>query len=248
MSLSTSAMTSASSSVTGLVLVPGLLCDHTLWAPQLAGLADCAALWVPDITPCETLEAATAHILAASPFRRFSLAGLSMGGYLAASIALRAPERIERLALLNTRAHASDAPNSIERRQQMIVLAENGGFEDVVARLMPTLLSAAALAKPEIAGPVGTMSRRLGASVFVRQQRANLRRDSIADRISGIRCPTLLIGGSEDAIAPAPAMAELAALLPNADLKILPGCGHLSTLEQPAQVNALMRAWLATAA
>jgi pimeloyl-ACP methyl ester carboxylesterase len=245
--MSLSAVMESPAPIAGLVLVPGLLCDRTLWAPQLVGLADCVRMWVPDLTACETIGSAVAHILAASPFQRFSLAGLSMGGYLAASIALEAPERVERLALLNTRAHAPDSPASVDRRLQMIALAENGRFSEVVARLMPTLLSAAALAEPDIVGPVEAMSRRLGAPVFIRQQRANMQRADIAPRIPCIRCPTLLIGGTNDAVAPAPAMAELAALLPNAVLKILPGCGHLSTLEQPEQVNALMRDWLVAA-
>lgn len=89
-----------------LVLIPGLLCNDVLWAPQRVGLHDCADIWIPDLSRAASLPEAVERMLADVPFERFALAGLSMGGYLAALAALRSPDRVERLALLNTRAHA----------------------------------------------------------------------------------------------------------------------------------------------
>jgi pimeloyl-ACP methyl ester carboxylesterase len=230
-----------------LVLVPGLLCDHTLWAPQVAGLADCAQMWVADVSACDTLESATRHLLDSCPFEKFFIAGLSMGGYLAAATALQAPRRVQGLALLNTRAQTPDTAAAKARRESMIALAGQGRFDEVLAQWLPALLSSPALADPSLRMPVEAMSRRLGPEVFVRQQRANLARTDIGRLISTIACPALVIGGSEDAIAPAAAVAELASLLPDARLHVLAGCGHLSTLERPHEVNALLRAWLMSA-
>lgn len=230
-----------------LVLVPGLLCDHSLWAPQVAGLADCAQTWVADISACNTLESATRHLLDSCPFGNFFIAGLSMGGYLAAAAALQAPQRVQGLALLNTRAQTPDSAAAKARREGMIALAEQGRFDEVLAQWLPALLSSPALADPSLRASVEAMSRRLGPDVFVRQQRANLARADIGGVINSIGCPALVIGGSEDGIAPPAAVAELASLLPDARLHVLAGCGHLSTLEQPAEVNALLRAWLTAA-
>src|SRR3546814_11555767 len=99
-------------------LLPGLLCDAALWRPQVEALADLAEPWVADLTAQDSTVAMAESVLAAMP-RRFALAGLSMGGYVALEIVARAPERVSRLALLDTRFHtdsAAEAARSDERR------------------------------------------------------------------------------------------------------------------------------------
>src|SRR3546814_14553008 len=97
-----------------LALLPGLLCDAALWQPQVEALADLAEPWVADLTAQDSTVAMAESVLAAMP-RRFALAGLSMGGYVALEIVARAPERVSRLALLDTRFH-TDSARSEERR------------------------------------------------------------------------------------------------------------------------------------
>ena len=98
---------------TPLALLPGLLCDAALWQPQVDGLSDIADCWVADFTSQESIAAMAESVLAAMP-ERFALAGLSMGGYVALEIMATAPERVTRLALLDTRPQ----PDSEEQRSR----------------------------------------------------------------------------------------------------------------------------------
>src|SRR3546814_5736261 len=91
-----------------LALLPGLLCDAALWQPQIETLADLAEPWVADLTTQASTAAMAESVLAAMP-DRFALAGLSMGGYVALEIMARAPARVPRLALLDTRFHPARA-------------------------------------------------------------------------------------------------------------------------------------------
>src|SRR5437867_9178383 len=110
---------------TNLVLVPGFLCSKALWAPQIAAFGDIADMTVADHTRGDTMLAIAKSILDAAP-ARFVLAGLSMGGYIAYEIVRQAPERVTRLALLDTSARA-DAPERRALRLRRNALAEREG-------------------------------------------------------------------------------------------------------------------------
>ena len=97
-----------------LVLLPGLLCDAALWEPQLDAFAPLCAPWVADLTHDDSIAAMAARVLREAPAERFALAGLSMGGYVAMEIMRQAPERVTRLALLDTRARL-DTPEETAR-------------------------------------------------------------------------------------------------------------------------------------
>ena len=226
-----------------LVLIPGLLCNEVLWAPQRAGLHDRADVWIPDISRHASLPEAVEGILAEAPCERFSLAGLSMGGYLAALAALRAPHRVERLALLNTRAHARETAAGRLRRTAQIELARRD-FPALVEQLLPTLLRPQALRDAALAHTVRDMSLSLGAEVFIRQQEANMNRPAIAAMLGRIDCPTWVIGADQDAIASQESQHALAQSIASARLHVLRDCGHLSTLEHPGAVTQLLRQWL----
>src|SRR3546814_16547668 len=110
-----------------LALLPGLLCDAALWRPQVEALADFAEPWVADLTTQDSTAAMAESVLAAMP-DRFALAGLSMGGYVALEIMARAPERVTRLALLDTRFH-TDCAAAAARRRGLLELARTGQFQ-----------------------------------------------------------------------------------------------------------------------
>lgn len=226
-----------------LVLIPGLLCNGVLWEPQRIGLHDRADIWIPDLSRDASLPEAVERMLADAPFERFALAGLSMGGYLAALAALQAPHRVERLALLNTRAHAQETEAGRLRRTAQIELARRD-FAALVEQLLPALLRPQALRDAALVQAVRDMSRSLGADVFIRQQEANMNRPPIAHRLARIACPTWIIGGDQDAIAPQESQHALARAIAGSHLCILRGCGHLSTLEHPAAVTRLLGQWL----
>lgn len=224
-----------------IVLVPGLLCDEALWAHARRHLAELAEVRIADVTAGDSISAMAASVLDQAP-PRFALAGLSMGGYVALEILRRAPERVVRLALLNTHARADTAEQS-ERRRRLVDMASNGRFDAVVEALLPTMVHADRLADEALVGEITAMKHRLGAGVFERQQRAIIHRVDSRPDLPSIHCPALVLAGRSDEIAPLPRMAEMAEAIPGARLAIVEDCGHMSTMERPQAVTALLRDW-----
>lgn len=226
-----------------LVLVPGLLCDALLWAPQVQGLADCADAWIVQPTQHDSVEALARAALAACPFERFALAGLSMGGYIAMAMWRQAPERVERLALLDTNALADSAEASANRRA-LVQRAQAEGMAVVADALLPRLVWPQAPQLAALRASVRTMARNVGLAAFARQQNAIIGRPDQRSALPGVACPTLVACGAQDLLTPPALHEEMAALIPGAQLTVFPDCGHLSTLEQPALVNQALRGWL----
>ncbi|MCA6215906.1 alpha/beta hydrolase [Ideonella sp. B7] len=226
---------------TPLILLPGLLCDADLWAAQVAGLADVAQPEVADLTQDDSVQAMAARVLAQAP-ARFALAGLSMGGYVAFEILRQQPQRVSRLALLDTSA-APDAPARAALRRRSLALLGRGRFLGVTRQLLPTLVHAR-----HVHGPVGhtvqAMAQRVGAEAYRRQQTAILNRPDSRPLLPTVQQPTLLIVGEDDAVTPPAVVQAMAEGLPHARLHRLPDCGHLPTLEQPDTTTALLRTWL----
>src|SRR5690554_3770055 len=145
---------------TTVVLAPGLLCDERLWEPQRRALSDVADILIPDFTTQSSIGEMARSILDAAP-ERFSLAGLSMGGYVALEIMATAPERVERLALLDTRAEP-DTPERRAAREQSLEMVEQGQFQGVTRRLLPTLIHESRLRDERLTGIVAAMAKRVG--------------------------------------------------------------------------------------
>jgi pimeloyl-ACP methyl ester carboxylesterase len=225
-----------------LVLVPGLLCTKALWEPQIAALSDIADIAVANHRRHRTMRGIARSILAVAP-RRFALAGLSMGGYIAYEIVRQAPERVTRLALLDTGSRA-DAPERRARRLELIALAEREGAGAAQDALMPSLIHKDRLAEKPLVDVVRQMAVDTGVAAFRRQQAAIMGRPDNRPLLASIRCPTLVIVGREDALTPVAMAREIAAGIPGARLTIVPDCGHLSTLERPKAVNRALRQWL----
>lgn len=231
---------------TPLVLVPGLLCDALLWQHQVASLGELADCWVGDHTRSATMAQVAADVLAACPFETFALAGLSMGGYVVLEMQRQAPGRVTHLALLDTAARA-DGDEQRARRQAFIDLADRGRFMGVTDQLLPVLVHADRLADAALVATVKTMARNVGKAAFVRQQHAIMSRIDSRPHLGGIACPTLVLCGREDALTPLDRHEEMASMIPAAELEVVERCGHLSTLERPAEVTRAMRDWLGRA-
>lgn len=226
-----------------LVLVPGLLCDAQLWAPQIAGLAGIADAWVPAPTQHDSIEALARAILADCPFAQFALAGLSMGGYIAMAMQRQAPQRVTRLALLDTNALA-DAPAASAARRELVVRSRAEGMGAVADALLPRLVWPQAAQHAALRAQVRSMAWNVGVDAFARQQEAIIGRPDARAALAQVACPTLIACGAQDLLTPPALHEEMAALVPGARLEVLADCGHLSTLEQPAQVTQAMRTWL----
>ncbi|MBI0537959.1 alpha/beta fold hydrolase [Roseomonas sp. KE2513] len=225
-----------------LILLPGLLCDTRLWRDQVAGLADLAEPVVADLTLDSSLGEMAARVLSLVP-GRFALAGLSMGGYVALEIMRRAGARVERLALFDTSARA-DTEEAARQRRGLMSLTRRGAFRGVTPRLLPRLLHPAHLEAP-LAAEVMEMAERVGRDAFLRQQEAILGRPDSRGDLAGIAVPTLVAAGEADVLTPPELAREIAAGIAGAALHLLPGCGHLPSMEAPEAVTALLRDWLA---
>jgi pimeloyl-ACP methyl ester carboxylesterase len=226
-----------------LVFLPGLLCDAALWRHQVETLADIIKPWVADLTQDDTIGAMAERVLDQAP-RTFCLAGLSMGGYVAQEILRKAPERVERLALIDTNARA-DTEAQVATRKELIRLSEMGKFKGVTPRLLPNLIHPSRLKDPAVADVVLQMAERVGQEAFSRQQRAIMGRVDGRGDLQAVRAPTVVLCGRQDAISPLAWHQEMAEALPNAKLVVVEDCGHLAPLERPYTTSAVLRYWLA---
>jgi pimeloyl-ACP methyl ester carboxylesterase len=226
-----------------LVLVPGLNCTADLFGPQVEALSGRFDITIADHSQDETIVAIARRLLAAAP-PRFALAGLSMGGYVALEVMRQAPQRVERLALLDTRASA-DAPEDTELRQVAIKFAETGRFDDIHGILWPRLVHIRRLGDEALEAAVRRMADRTGPARFIRQQRAVMARPAYEAGLKAIRCPTLVLVGEDDAITPRFMSEDMAEAIAGSRLVVVPDCGHLSTLERPEAVNTALESWLA---
>jgi pimeloyl-ACP methyl ester carboxylesterase len=224
------------------VLVPGLLNTQRLFERQIEGLADLVDVVVPEIWRHDSMGAMADAILAAAP-PSFALGGFSMGGYVSFEIMRRAPERVERLALMDTQA-TPDTPEIAARRRGFIELSKKGRFHGVQASLLPTLLYPAHLSDRSITQPILDMAAEVGADGFVNEQLANMNRPDSRPLLVEIDVPTVVIVGRQDQPTPPARAHEMAADIANARLVVIEECGHMSTLEKPAEVTAALRRWL----
>lgn len=227
---------------TPLVLLPGLLCDEKLWAPQMQALADMADCQVADLTRHESVTEMAASVLADAP-ARFALAGLSMGGYVAQEIMRQAPERVLKLALLDTSPRA-DSDEQMVRRRGLIELAQKGRFKGVTPRLLPLLIHPDRQQDEKLTSVIFAMAEHVGMDGFIRQQKAIMGRPDGRADLAKIAVPTLVLCGRQDALTPLEIHKEIAAGIAGSRLVIVEESGHLPTLERPAEVNQAMREWL----
>jgi len=227
---------------TPLLLLSGLLCDRTVWEPQIAAFGASRAIVVPDFWGVDSFEAMAEAALAEAP-PRFALAGHSMGGRVALEVMRRAPERVERLALLSTGVHPV-RPEEIGPRRQLVEIAEREGMKALVRAWLPPMLHPRHQGDTALVGTIEAMWCRATPEIFARQIHAALTRRDLAPVLLTIACPTLVLCGADDVWSPPAQHEEIAAAIAGARLAIIPECGHMATLEAPDAVNAELRRWL----
>ena len=166
-----------------------------------------------------------------------------MGGYVALEIMRQAPERVLKLAIFDSSARPDTAEQQ-ERRRILLAISKAGQFKGVTPRLLPLLIHQDRLQDSALTDIIMGMAERVGREAFARQQTAILHRIDSRPFLDAIACPTLIVGGLQDAITPPELLQEMASGIKGARLEMIDQCGHLSTLEQPAIVNGLMRQWL----
>lgn len=225
-----------------VVLIPGLLCTPRLYQDQIVSLWRLGPVTVADHTRDDRMDAIARRILSEAP-SRFALVGLSMGGYVSFEILRQAPERVLKLALLDTTARP-DAPEHTEQRTKQIDLAQSGRFDDLARLLFPRFVAASRQDDRSLQDIVRTMANDTGADAFVRQQTAIMHRVDSRPGLAAIRCPTLVVVGEHDVLTPPDRAAEMASGIAHAQQVIVPDSGHLSPLEQPEAITRALTAFL----
>lgn len=227
-----------------LLLLPGLGADEALFRHQLETLKDIADLVCINYRECTTrTEMAEAALRATSG--PFTVAGMSLGGWVAQEIIHLAPQRVLKLALLNTWARPQTS-ESCQGRQQAIAHVEGGHYDQVLQEYLPNLFHPSRLADAELISTFLAMCRRVGPAAYVRQMKAMAaleRHDSLPD-LHRVSCPTLVIHGRQDGMFSLAEHEAIADAIPKAKLAVIEECGHESPLEQPQTVTALLRDWL----
>lgn len=228
--------------MTPLVLLPGMMCDARLFAPQVAAISATRAVHCAPIGGHEGVAALAAEVLAHAP-PRFALAGLSMGGIVAMEVLRRAPERVERLALLDTNPWA-ERPEVSAAREPQIATARGGGLARVMRDEMKPHYLADGPRRAEILDLCMAMALALGPEVFVRQSRALATRPDQEETLAAFRGPALVLMGEGDRLCPRDRHDRMHALIPGSRLAVIAGAGHLPTLEEPEATTAEITRWL----
>ncbi len=225
-----------------LVFLPGMMCDARLFTPQIEAFSADRAVMVAPVTHGERIEEIASDILQAAP-AKFALAGLSMGGIVAMEVLRRAPDRVTRVAFLDTNP-LSETPQVAAAREPQIIGVRSGRLQEVMRDEMKPNYLAPGPRRVEVLNTVMAMAMTLGPEVFVRQSRALQRRRDQQRTLRGIKVPTLVMCGAHDALCPVKRHEFMAELIPYAQLYIVPDAGHLPTLEQPEETNHVLAHWL----
>ena len=227
-----------------LVMLPGMMCDHRLFAPQIAVLQVSRDVIVPALYGASTI-AGLAHVVLDGLPKRFALAGLSMGGIVAMEIMRQDPDRVTRLALMDTGPFAESLKHQVVRDGQ-ISKVKSGGLRDVMRDDMKPRYLGSTSNCGAILELCMAMALDLGDDVFIQQSRALASRPDQAATLAKIKVPTLILHGAEDTLCPAKLHHAMHVLIPGSELVTIDCAGHLPCLENPIETTTALQHWLET--
>ncbi len=241
-----------------VVLLHGFPLDRSIWAHQRASVGAIYRLITPDLRGhgrsaapegVYTIDAMADDVIETLDALQLTepliLGGLSMGGYIALSIAERYPERLKGLILLNTRAAADTPEGAAKREEQAREIEGSGDVEPLVAAALPKLFAeATARDHPEVVRRLHAHMSRTPARAVVGALRGLATRPDRTAFLPKIAVPTLVIAGLEDAIVPIAEAREMAAAIPGSHLVAVPHAGHLTPLENHQATDAAILGFL----
>lgn len=225
-----------------LVFLPGMMCDGRLFAPQIAAFSARLPVMVMTTSGETTMTGLAKRVLDVAP-PTFALAGLSMGGIIAMEIIRLAPERVSRLALLDTN-HLADPPEKAAVRQAQVQKVLAGDLRGVMRDEMKPNYLADGPMKARVLDLCMEMAETLGPEIFVQQTTAIRTRPDQSETLRNVSVPALVLCGAEDQLCPVERHRLMHKLLANSVLTIIKGAGHLPTLEQPQLTNKALNEWL----
>jgi len=225
-----------------ILLVPGLASSPRVYAPVIPALWQFGPVTIANHIRDDSIATIARRILSEAP-PRFALAGHSMGGYIAFEIMRQAPERVLKLALINTQARP-DTPEASERRREHVARARRGELRKVREETFPELVHPSRRNDAVLLKLVHEQDEDVGIEGYVRQQTAIIARADSRPTLAAIKCPTLVLTGDADNTIPNALSKEMAEGIASARLVILRECGHLPQPEQPKATAQALSEWL----
>jgi len=242
-----------------VVLLHGFPLDHRMWSPQMVDLSGMCRVIVPDLRgfgqtrsdqafTIDSLATDVHHLLKALGALPCCLGGLSMGGYVALSFARQFARDLSGLMLIDTRADA-DSPAARNARQKNIDLVRQKGPSAIADAMIARLLAPGAdEGRPELARSLRSMIEANPASTIEKALVALRDRPDQTPLLPTLKVPTLILVGDGDQLTP-PDLAEgMKAAIPGSRLTVIRGAGHMSPIEQPAQVSQAIRQFVTAVA
>ena len=231
-----------------LLLLPGLLCDAALWAPIVPFGERLAESSVAKYADASSLTEMAERVLADAP-STFALAGHSMGGRVALEVLRRAPERVLKLALLDTgfrlRPAGAAGDDEKSRRLALLALARSQGMRAMAREWVRPMVHPDRVDDAPLIEAILDMFEQRTPDEFAGQIEALLARPDATTLLRSITCPTLVLCGGDDGWSTLRQHEEMAELIPGATLAIVDRCGHMAPMEQPAEVGTALARWLA---
>ena len=233
--------------VTPLILIPGLMCDHSVWSPLLPLLPH-QQVQIADHGDSDSLIDMAQRVLKTAP-PLFDMAGHSMGGRVALEVYRLAPERVRRIALMNTGyLPLADGEAGLKERagrMQLLHVAHTQGVRAMAKQWVRNMVAPARLQDDVLIKQIIDMFERKSATAFEHQQHALLNRLDASDVLTRIHVPCLVMTGEHDAWADVTQHRAMADLLPaKTEVCVIANAGHMLTMEEPAAVAQVFRNWL----
>ncbi len=225
-----------------IILLPGLLCDASMWEAQKRALEPYADVLVADFSQHDSIGGMARSALALTDGPVVAI-GHSMGARAAMEMARLAPERIEKLGLIDTGIHPRREGEEL-KRQALVDLAFAEGMEALADQWLPPMVHEDRVGDRALMEPLKAMVMRATPEQHRRQIQALLDRPDARPHLAKIACPTLVMVGRQDRWSPLSQHEEIAALIPNAELVVIEDSGHMSLVEQPEQVSEALLRWL----
>ena len=225
-----------------ILLVPGLVCSPRIFAPVIPHLWRFGPVTVANHIRDDNMGAIARRILAEAP-PRFALAGHSMGGYIAFEIMRQAPQRVAKLALMNTQARP-DTPEATARRRGLIARVQAGEYHAMLDELFSLFVHPSRSDNADLRQLVHDMGDDVGPEAFVRQLIAIMSRPDSRPTLAWIKCPTLVLTSDEDNTVPNSLSTEMANGIPGAKFTMIRDCGHMTPPEQPQATAEALVEWL----
>ncbi len=221
-----------------LILIPGFANTASVWKHQVEDLGHSFDIRIPVMNKEKSRDEMVRAVLEAAP-ERFCLAGHSMGGWIAQAVGASAPERVERLVLLNT--WATPEPARIQFQRQVAEDLKAGKLKEVMERHLSLIVHPSKLQDARLIQALVQMASDFSVEALLRQMEAMLADYSSLHLLPSITAPTLVIHSREDALFPMTEQEALISGIPDAKFAIIEHCGHASIVEHPEIVNALMK-------